>query len=106
MRWVPLPTIAAWAMVALLLRGARPMGEVAQFDTRFFIRTRRILLASAIMGGALWGESMLLNDMLLTQGWRYLALVLLVLSGMVIYFVVGHLIGALSLSDFRRNLRR
>jgi putative peptidoglycan lipid II flippase len=99
-------SVAGWAMVALLLRGARPLGEVAQFDHRFFTRLRRIILASAIMGGVIWAAAHVLEPALTTAGWRYLALTGLVVVAMVVYFGVGHVIGAFKLSEFRRTLRR
>ncbi|MHA6263445.1 murein biosynthesis integral membrane protein MurJ [Arenibacterium sp. CAU 1754] len=99
-------TLAGWVMVAQLTLGARPMGDVARFDTRFHTRIWRICLASAIMGAALWGAAHLLSDLLQTAGWRYLALAALVALGMVVYFATGHLIGAFRLSEFRRAIRR
>ena len=47
-------TLAAWAMVALLWRGARGMGAAARLDVRVRGRAWRIALASAGMGAALW----------------------------------------------------
>ena len=99
-------TLAAWVMVALLYKGTRPMGYVAKFDERLRRRLPRICLASTIMGGALWAMTIVLSPALGTDGWRYLALTLLILGGMVAYFLSGHLIGAFKLSDFRRAAKR
>lgn len=99
-------SVAGWAMVALLVWGARPMGDVARFDPRFFDRLWRICAASAVMGAALWGLGLLLSSALSTGGIRYLALAGLVLVGMAFYFAVGQIIGAFRLSEFRAALRR
>ena len=99
-------TLAGWAMVALLVRGSRDMGEVARFDARFHRRIRRICIASALMGALLWGAAQIMETALHTAGLRYLALAGLVLFGIVVYFGAGQMIGAFKLSEFRRNLRR
>jgi putative peptidoglycan lipid II flippase len=99
-------TLAAWVMVALLYKGTRPMGYVAKFDERLRQRLPRICLASAIMGGTLWAMTITLGPALGTEGWRYLALTILILGGVVAYFLSGHVLGAFKLSDFRRAARR
>ena len=99
-------TIAGWAMVVLLVRGARPMGEVAQFDPRFHRRIWRIVAASLAMGVICWALAQLMAAALYTQGIRYLALAGLVGAGMVSYFAIAHMIGALRLSEFKRAFKR
>ncbi|MDQ2092138.1 murein biosynthesis integral membrane protein MurJ [Marimonas arenosa] len=99
-------TLAGWAMVWMLARGARPMGEIARFDTRFRRRLWRIVAASAVMGGVLWSVNLTLGPLIVAPGWRYLALLVLVLSGMVSYFLAGRLLGAFALHEFRDALRR
>lgn len=99
-------TLAGWVMVLMLAVGARPMGYVARFDERFRRRMPRIVIASGVMGAALWGATLVLGPMLGTDGWRYLALALLILAGSVTYFAVGQLIGAFNLSDFKKAARR
>ena len=99
-------TLAAWCMVWLLMRGARPMGDVARFDDRFRSRLWKICLSSIIMAAALLGGAALLGDALYSYGWRYLALAALVIGGIVIYFAAAHLTGALRLSEVRGALRR
>lgn len=107
--WIA-PAIAAsaagWAMVALLATGARRMGDVARFDARFQRRAGRILLASLIMGAALYAVLVPFGWVLALPGWRYLGLLSLILLAAIVYFGVGHLIGAFRLSEFRRALRR
>jgi putative peptidoglycan lipid II flippase len=99
-------TLAGWVMVFLLMRGTRPLGEVAQFDDRFNARIWRICAASVVMGLALWATSAALDSALHMAGLRYLALAGLVAAGMFVYFGTGQLIGAFRLSDFRKSMRR
>ena len=99
-------TLAGWVMVLLLMRGARPLGDVARFDARFNARIWRICASSVVMGVVLWGASAVLGSALHTAGLRYLALAGLVGGGIVTYFAVGHLFGAFRLSDFRNSVRR
>jgi len=99
-------TAAAWAMVALLALGARPFGEVARFDARFWSRIWRVCIAAAVMGGVLWLAATALAPYLDTPGWRYLALGALVATGIVVFFGLGQLIGAVRLSEFRHAARR
>jgi len=99
-------TLAGWAMVVLLWRGSRRMGDAARLDLRFRSRLWRICLASAIMGGVLWSASASMTPFLMTASIRYPALAILVALGIAVYFAAGHLLGAFRLSEFRRALRR
>ncbi len=99
-------TLASWGMVALLWLGSRKMGVSAQLDRRFRKRIWRITVASILMGVALIAAQLALNPMFGAGAWRYLALALLVLIGVVSYFGIGQLLGAFKLSDFRRSMRR
>jgi len=98
-------SLSAWAMVWQLWSGSRDMGPEAHWDARLKNRFPRILAASLIMGAVLWAASWALTPLLAQSGWRYLALLALVVTGMVSYFGAGALIGAFRLSDFA-NLRR
>ncbi|OWU83289.1 multidrug transporter MurJ [Oceanicola sp. 22II-s10i] len=99
-------TAAAWAMALLLILGARPMGDVARFDDRLRRRLPRIVLAALIMGAALWPAWQLLMPWLAMSGIRFAALLVLVLWGMLVFFAVGQLIGAVNLPELRATLRR
>ena len=99
-------TVAAWVMVWLLRRGVKPMGDVAQFDARYRRRLWRVTLAAIGMGGVLWAAGLVLGPSLGTEGWRYLALVLLVGLGLISYYLFGRLLGAFNLSEIRGALRR
>ncbi|THH36580.1 murein biosynthesis integral membrane protein MurJ [Aliishimia ponticola] len=96
---------AGWAMVWLLRRGARPMGDVAQFDARFRSRIWRIVAASLAMGVVLWIANALLGPVLGMAYWRYLGLLALVLIGLVSYGLFGQAMGAFRLAEFKANLR-
>jgi len=99
-------TLAGWAMVFLLWRGSRAMGEAAATDRRFRDRIWRIVAASLVMGALLFAAARGLSNALEMAFWRYPALALLVATGVVGYFLAAHFLGALRLSDIRRALRR
>lgn len=99
-------SLAAWVMVALLSIGARPMGDVARFDARFHARIWRIIAASFGMGVILWGAMVVMAPFFAMAGWRYLALLGLILIGMISYFGIGQLIGAFRLGEFKRAFQR
>jgi len=98
-------TLAGWAMVWQLWRGARSMGEAARPDARLYDRLWRIIVASAIMGAAVWGAAQGL-DAAMHGPWRSLALLVLVLIGALAYFGSGALIGAFRMADFKSAMRR
>jgi len=98
-------TISGWMMVGQLWLGSRRMGPEAHLDARFLNRLPRIMLASALMGAALYAGNLALTTMLILPHWRFLALGLLISLGIVTYFGTGTAIGAFRLSDFA-DLRR
>jgi putative peptidoglycan lipid II flippase len=99
-------TISAWVMMAQLWWGARSMGIEARFDDRLRHRAPRIIAAALLMGACLFGMAQLLDLPLATPVWRYGALVVLLLTGIVSYFGFGNALGAFHLSDFANALRR
>ena len=99
-------TLAGWAMVLLLWRGSRNMGEAAHFDARFKRRIWRIIAVSALMGVILWGLTLVIGPFLMVPTWRYLALAVLVSIGITTYFALGHALGAFRLGEFKRAMRR
>jgi putative peptidoglycan lipid II flippase len=98
-------TAAAWVMVALLSRGRRDLGVVAQFDDRFRARIWRICAAALAMGGVLYASALVLGPFLGEPGLRYVALALLVTIGLVSYFGFARLFGAFSLAELRGTMR-
>lgn len=99
-------TLAAWVMVVLLAMGARTMGDVARYDARFHSRIWRIIAASLLMGIVLWGTMVVMSPFFAMAGWRYLALLGLIMTGIISYFAIGQLIGAFRLGEFRRAFQR
>lgn len=99
-------TLAAWAMVVLLWRGSRGMGDAAVLDDRFRRRFWRILVASAVMGVVVWWLAAGMTLLLGATTIRYAALLFLVVVGIVTYFGVGQLVGAFQISEFRSAMRR
>ena len=93
-------------MVVLLALGARRMGEEARFDDRFRKRAGRIVLASVGMGVVLFAATHFYGWTLDIPGWRYLALLILIVVAAVSYLCLGHVLGAFKLSEFKRALRR
>ena len=99
-------TVAAWIMVAQLGFGARGYGTVAKFDTRLRKRLWRICLASAAMGAVLWITWVILVPWFSLPGWRYVALLILLALGTLVYFGVGRLIGAYTPGELKAAARR
>ncbi len=99
-------SVAGWAMVALLIIGARRMGEEARFDDRFKRRAWRIVAASCGMGAVLYAGIHLFGWAFQMSGWRYLALLILIKVAAATYFFLGHLFKAFELAEFRQALRR
>lgn len=99
-------TVAGWTMVALLMIGARRMGDVARFDAQLRRRIWRIVAASVVMGGFLWAGNIALTPALGMPGVRYIALTALITIGIIAYFIVGNLFGAFKLSEFKKAIRR
>lgn len=98
-------TVAGWAMVWQLWRGARGMGPAARPDARFMDRIWRMLVAAGVMGVCLWLAARGLDAALHGPG-RALALLALVGVGVASYFGTGAVIGAFRLADFRAAMRR
>ena len=99
-------SITGWAMVVLLWRGTRTMGDAVHFDDRFKRRIGRIVLAAMGMGIVLLAASVAMTPFFGIATVRYLALLILIVIGIISYFGIGQLIGAFKLSEFKRNLRR
>ena len=99
-------SFAAWVMVWLLWRGSRTMGMAARLDDGIRKRAWRIVLASAIMGLAIWVILQAAAPIFLMAQLRIVALVLLVLAAMVIYFGAAFALGALNMAQLKASLKR
>lgn len=100
-------TLAAWAMVALLWRGSRPMGDVATLDDRLLDRLPRIAAASLIMGALLLAAAWALAPWFAAGGLlRILGLLILVALGIASYFAAADRLGGLPLRELKASMRR
>ncbi|MCC5964051.1 MAG: murein biosynthesis integral membrane protein MurJ [Rhodobacteraceae bacterium] len=99
-------TVAGWIMVFQLWFGARGMGQAAQFDAQLLRRAWRIVLASLALGAVLYGLNIVLADMLVQSGRRYIALMILIFGGSAFYLGFGQVIGAFSLPELRAAVKR
>jgi putative peptidoglycan lipid II flippase len=99
-------TVAAWAMVVLLLIGTRHMGDVARFDAQLRKRFWRISAAAVVMGGVLMVTNVALASALGMAGVRYIALIGLISVGFITYCASGHLMGAFQISEFKKAVKR
>lgn len=97
---------SAWVMVAQLWLGTRRMGEAARLDDRFRHRLPRIIIASVVMGAALWIGMTAMSDLLATQGIRAPALLALILIGMAVYFATATALGAMNMVELKAAFRR
>lgn len=97
-------TVAAWGMVALLWFGKKAMGEDVRTDARLLRRAPRILIASLLMGALLWGSESALSPVFALS--RGLGTLLLVAIGIVGYFTIAHLIGAVRMAELKGSMRR
>jgi len=99
-------TVAAWVMVLQLWLGSRAMAREAALDARLRARAPRIVLASSVMGAALWSVALWIGPGFEVAGLRYLALAGLVTLGIVVYAGAGQALGAFRVSELRTAFRR
>ncbi|MEO1919723.1 MAG: lipid II flippase MurJ, partial [Paracoccaceae bacterium] len=99
-------SVAGWAMLLLLWRGTRSMGDAGCVDDRLRRVLPKIIIASLVMGLALWGLAFGMQDWFVKPTVRYGALALLVAGGAIVYgsLIIG--LGAMSLRDIKQGLRR
>jgi putative peptidoglycan lipid II flippase len=99
-------TVAGWAMMVLLMWGARGMGVAAMFDDRLKARVWRIVAAAALMGAVLWASEFALRPLLGQPGLEFVGLFILVILGMATYAAAGFALGAFRLADLKAAFRR
>ncbi len=76
-------------------------------DERFKRRLPRMVVASVVMGAALYGSTIALNDLLQAGiGLRIMAVALLVVGGLAVYGLTALLTGAATKEDLARILNR
>ena len=99
-------TLAGWAMLVLLWLGTRGMGEAARFDARAKSRIRRVVVASAMMGAALWIGQFILAPLMEAPGLKVPGILILCAFGAVVYGICGLALGAFRRDELRRFFRR
>jgi putative peptidoglycan lipid II flippase len=99
-------TLAAWANVWLLARGARRFGEEGRPDHRLRRRIPRLAAASVLMGAACLGMAEAMTPWLDAPGLRYVALGALVAGGGAVYAGAVALLRGVRPSEIRDALRR
>ncbi len=101
-------SLAGWVNAGLLWNGLRRRGAYVA-DTRLRKRLPMIILASAIMGLALWlvlpwSDQTLSQDAPLIV--RIATLAGLVIFGIGIFFTAAHILGAVRISEFKSYMKR
>ena len=98
--------ISAWTNTLLLAILLRQRGQLTR-DERFKSRLPRILLSAVLMGGVLWGLTLVLTPWIDNgETQRIAALIILILAGLVSYFLLAHVTGAARLSDIKGMMRK
>ena len=104
---------SAWLNAGLLWSRLRARGDFAM-DARLVTRLPLIVIASAVMGAALWAaaaHALPFAEALMPGGWTQqalsiVALAVLVAGGMALYAGLCQITGAARLSDLRQAMRR
>jgi putative peptidoglycan lipid II flippase len=98
--------LSAWMNAGLLTFILQRRGQYS-VDLRLKRKVPRILFSSALMGGAVWWAAELLHAPLAGPFWQQVpALGAVVVLGVAVYFVLGHVTGAATLSDLKSALRK
>jgi putative peptidoglycan lipid II flippase len=99
-------TVSSWVMVGLLALGARRFGDMGRLSAQGRARMIRIGIAALAMGGALWLIDMQVALYIDTTLLRILYGPALVITGVIFYVIFARAIGALTLADIKRTMRR
>ena len=100
--------VAGWINAALLLGVLDPRGHWGR-DAGLTKRTPRLILASAVMAGAIWAAVTYLEPQLASASPVYtqaLTLAAIVAGAMVIYFTAAFGLGGADIGMIRRSVRR
>ncbi|WP_308910970.1 murein biosynthesis integral membrane protein MurJ [Pseudokordiimonas caeni] len=99
-------TLSSWLNVAMLYWGLHTRGHL-MIERVTLVRTAKALAAAILMGTVLAGLSHLMADTFRADGLERIgALALLVIAGLVVYFSLAVLTGAIRMVDFRRIIKR
>ncbi len=99
-------SLSAWAMLALLVRGAARIEGAIAMDNQLRRALPRLLAASAAMAVVLLAVAWALGGALDQTWWRYMALAGLVASGIVTYALAVLASGALTVAQVQVFLGR
>jgi len=98
--------LSAWLNVAMLSGGLIRRGHFS-FDSSVLRRIAKYLLASAVMGGVVWGIAGQLTDMFAGQMVEKISgLLILVLAGMGSYLVMAFMTGAVKPAELKLLFRK
>ena len=99
-------SIAGWVMLLLLWRGTRRFDSAGRMDDRLLRVLPKIIIASLVMGLAVWGMSIVMHELLVTPTIRYGALAVLIGTGAIVYgsLIIG--LGAITPAEIKKFLRK
>ncbi len=100
-------TAAGWLNIYLLIRGLKKDGFM-KLEPLFWRKMSKMLVSSLIMGFVVWFAAHLLNEPLHESARviRFLILTLIASTGIVTYFLVAHVIGAVSFDELKQSFRK
>ncbi|MCP5085948.1 MAG: murein biosynthesis integral membrane protein MurJ [Rhodobacteraceae bacterium] len=99
-------TLSSIALAVLLWHGTVRMGQAAKFDDQLKRSFPRIVAATLVMAAVIFGVAQLQSGLLVTAGWRYIALAILIGCGIVSYFLAALAFGAFTRQSLTSVLRR
>lgn len=99
-------TTSAWVMVILLWLASLQFGTVAKFEEALTAKILRIIFAACLMGGALYGLDYAATPLLTGTLARIIYGLALVPIGVVVFFAIAHVIGAVNISHLKSAIRR
>jgi len=100
-------TVAGWVNLVLLIRGLRRSGYI-ELPREFWVKIIKMLMASVVMGIVIWFAMEMLHEQLF-EGLRVLRAVILglvIITGVVSYFLVIHVIGATTIKEIKAGFKR
>lgn len=100
-------SVAGWVNILLLSWGLKKQG-LLHVTREFWTKFSKMLIASLVMGLAAWFMADLFRD-LIYDGFRLLRIVMVGLIasfGLVVYLLIAHIIGAVSLVEIKARFRR
>jgi len=100
-------TVAGWVNLVLLIRGLRRSGYI-ELPREFWLKITKMLIASVVMGIVIWFAMEMLYEQLFEglRALRAFILGLIIIAGVVSYFLVVHVIGAASIKEIKAGFKR